>query len=160
MHSYIGYNTVGASHGGVTQYAVLCKKVVLAAAGLVASIGAYFEETGDHVNSLSVALFTDNANKPNILLGHSVNPPTSVFPGQQGSLTVHPGWRHVPLGLWVPAGTYWLGIQDTGPNPMELFYDTGGSDQTWTAGGAWFTDAPASPSDSTFKYSIRADLIS
>ncbi len=67
-------------------------------------------------------------------------------------------WYGTPIGRWCTAGDYWIVIKSFDAETV-IAYDSG-SDKIWAEGGAWFSDgANVSPSNSSRKYSMRANTI-
>jgi hypothetical protein len=161
-HSYIGYNTAGGSTETTTQYKQYMKQVTLSAAGLITSIGAYVKsQTVDNVVACTVGVLSDVSGAPGKVLAYAPAPMGSY------NLLCNPtgdsafGWLHVPLGVYLAAGTYWLAWQDTGGGARwSLAYDTSGSDNTWVSNGAWFLGkGDVAPTVTSNKYSLRGDFL-
>lgn len=159
-HSFIGKNSAGASQFVGTANRWYIKKVTVASDGLLASIGAYVRMNGGQVGGLISAVFSDNAGDPDLALTSLANT------GSVNTIATSSTWRWVqmPIGLWCPAGDYWLGISaanDTS-STFEFSYDTtGGTDRRFDPTGEWIMD----PSDRTVtttteNYSIRGSLLS
>lgn len=158
-HAYLGYNTAGGSLEAMVQYRMYCKKVTLSADGLLASIGAYVEDDGaTHVASLAVALFDDNSNAPGKVIGYAgISADVTFIP----LTTYGQRWVDMPMGKWLTAGDYWVGVFGvSNSTALRLAYDGSGSDQYFTAGGAWVADATFHTiTTGSRKYSIRASVI-
>lgn len=158
-HSYIGYNTQGASVENGTNGIMWCTSVTLASAGLIASIGAYVKEDGDGTPEAVAALFQDNSTAPGIMLAEVLAPQASLKIGA----TFNQRWLHLPIGLWLAAGTYWLGFGSFTGNAqnMAIAYDGSGTDQKFTSANTWTADGGRyTLTTTTNKYSIRADFLS
>jgi hypothetical protein len=165
-HTYVGYNTIGASTLNMVIGTVYLKKITLAAAGFLASISAYVKETGDNILSIAAAVFDDTGGgAPSVQ--HVIGASTTGIPsaGNQvwstGSVFAQ-RWFHMPIGVYLPAGDYWLAVQAVAVNAgnIQIAYDTGGSDYSYVPGGVWFADGTRyTPSADSRHYSIRGDLL-
>ncbi len=156
--SYIGYNTVGGTTESIALSAgkQVLKPVTLSAAGLLTSVELYCAAgTSDAVDSAAAVVFADNAGAPGICIAAG---PT----GAAGNVLDSTGrWLARPLGVWLPAASYWIGV--FAYNGIKLYYDGSGGDYTaafavtnvydpGTGGGVNYTN-------STRKYSVRGNLI-
>lgn len=162
-HAYIGYNTVGGSSVGMSGTTQYLKKVTVASAGLIASVGAYLQGNADNVSSISAGVLADAAGLPADILAAVGSGGNSQFMIDESS-SAHSGparWIHFPIGLWVTAGDYWLAI--SGESRHDIFFDGSGSDVTEDNGGFFsqildgrrYTNV-----NSGNKYSIRASFLS
>jgi hypothetical protein len=165
-HTYVGYNTIGASTLNMGIGTVYLKKITLAAAGFLASISAYVKETGDNILSVAAAVYDDTGGgAPSVQ--HVIGASTTGIPsgGNQvwstGSVFAQ-RWFHMPIGVYLPAGDYWLAVQAVAINAgnIQIAYDTGGSDYSYVPGGVWFADGTRyTPTADSRHYSIRGDLL-
>lgn len=170
-HSYVGHNAIGGSSEAMVHTKSYYKKVTLASDGFVASIGARIVQTVDEIQSLGVALLTDNSGVPGVLIATHSPSYVGGFFGEDFESAATPTyspakWFHRPLGVWVPAGDYWLAVlyvSSGGGSGLTINYDTGGSDYI-TSGGtgapAFFDNGRFALSNSTKNFSIRADFLS
>lgn len=159
-HAYVGYNTAGGTTETMTLRRVYAKKVTLAAAGWITSIGAYLKSDGaDHVGGLNTVLFEDVAGTPGKILAFSGGTKTDLFL-QTAAATTAARFVHRSLSYYATAGDYWIAVQDITANRNVIHKDTSGSDRYYTPGGDWVADwgfyTPTTTSDT---YSIRASLI-
>lgn len=156
--AYAGYNTEGGSFesAGVNSK-VYAKQITLANACLIPSIGAYISSASGSAFGPAVALYSDNAGTPDKFLG---GPDEGVLV----NLNATARWVDMPLGIWVPAGTYWLLVRTTDQGASvvcQIAYDGSGSDKTAQGtANVWpdwsnFTSATTTSN----KYSIRANTI-
>jgi hypothetical protein len=157
-HAYIGYNTVGASKevwGAVARV----KQVTLASPGFLMTIEFYVDQAADNVYTTPVAGVWEDASGAAGVQIFAGSPAAGAYYG--GPVATYPArWIAVACGLYLPAGTYWIGGgSGVGCN---LYYDTSGSDRGWTfSAGTVVTDgARWTQSDTTKKYSIRGSLLS
>lgn len=158
-HSYIGYPTAGGSieTAGVNAK-VYAKSVTLAADSYLASIGAYLQiASASHGAALGVAVYTDVAGAPGLVI--------AAGQGKMGQLALNattPRWFHSPVGVWLPAGTYWIAVRlaDSGGSVItQINYDGSGADRTATgASEQWADWARLTPTTTSNRYSIRADV--
>lgn len=158
-HSYIGYNVVGASSEALANV-IYAKQVTLTGNGLVASIGAYVKGTQTAgVQAFCAAIYSDAAGIPGVVLGSVTHETNRLLLITQGGAQAF-RWYHMPIGMWLTAGTYWLAVfVQNNPSAITIAYDTGGSDHTSPSGNNsslvdWGTDTNAAKA-----YSIRADFI-
>lgn len=167
-HAYVGYNTVGGTWETMTDKRVIMKSITLASAGLLTSVSAYVRAKANaasqsDIAQINPAVFTDNAGSPNLLIA-------AVRSGVRSgdfflSDTAGAGdgrWFHLPVGIWLAAGTYWIGIQEQhAGNNLEIAKDGSGSDKYTVPGGEWMTDAGLNTITSTTDtYSIRGSVLS
>lgn len=158
-HSYVGYNTVGGSWEGMTNQRFYNKKITLATDGLLTSISAYIKGNNQGGVVSFAAQITTDATGPKYLIAAIVGPTWSSFIDKAAD----PRWYHIPMGVWLTAGDYWIGFSNmtnSGSEQTQLAYDGSGSDPIFTSGGAWATEGDQyANTDSTYKYSIRASII-
>lgn len=154
--AYVGYNTIGGSFDvpGVNSK-IYAKSVTIATACLITSIGGYFQSGAGTSFGPAVALYSDNAGAPQKYLGGG--PAAALVDINTNGAR----WIDMPLGIWVPAATYWLAVRtsDAGAGAViQLAYDGSGGDVTKTgAAGAW--GDLASLTSTSNKFSIRANTI-
>ena len=153
-HTYVGTTTPGSSTSAPASGTLwLAKKITLSAASLIASVGARLS-TGGSVGRLGVCVWSDNAGAVADVLAVSGHLATDSLHKSAGA-----AWVHVPVGLWAPAGDYWVGIAiGDGTSNVAVAYDaTGGTDHHVEASGAWTTPGPGTAT--TNNYSIRASVL-
>lgn len=168
-HSYVGYNTTGGTVEDAVSFRTIAKSITLASAGLIASVGAYVQvDTGPDAVGFSVAVWTDNA----AVVGNLIASGAPYGPGASGSpgayiaiVATTPRWIHIPVGLYVAAGTYWIGIHTFGNgfggNRLNVYYDGSGTDRRFDTAAGYTQDGGVSAqTDTTRKYSIRASVLS
>lgn len=165
-HSYIGYNTVGGSTEVMTSTRYYLKKVTLAASGLITSVGAYLKQgTSGSTPYIAMGVWEDNAGTPRYLIAASGYSKTLLQHNSGAAGDAR--WYHQPMGLYLTAADYWIGVacESTGTTAYTIYYDGSGSDKYYTtgstsAGNDWETDAGYyTINTSSNKYSIRASLI-
>lgn len=166
QHEYVGAG-VGLNFEALGTNVVIAKKITVEHDSLLTSVAAYLKNPStapdDQVHNLAVAVYSDNAGAPGILLGGVSNAQLSFMldaaPGDGGDEVAR--WYGVPVGLWLEAGDYHIAIQQHRfPAFMQIAYDDDGADPTYTAGGPWFADSGwYAATDSGKSYSIRASLI-
>lgn len=152
---YVGYNTIGTStYTTVNNSQCLAKQITLAEERRIVTIDAYLKAGDDNgAGAGGVALYTDNGGVPQSCIAAT---PGSIF---LSHLNTRPRWFSCPLGVRVPAGTYWIVIRLTdlgGSSLTQIAYDASGSDRTFVTAGSWFSDTTGG-SDLTFNLSLRAD---
>lgn len=169
--AYVGYNTIGGSFEAPGSNTVYAKSVTLAQDALMTSIEAYVENDAaaadDQVENFSVAIYSDNAGAPDRIIAYCATGGTAgganllmdntAGGGGDGA----PRWLGVPIGTWLPAGTYWIAVAclDTRTS-FRIAYDGSGADRAYTSGGGWFADwGFYSPTTTSNRYSIRANTI-
>lgn len=157
-HSFIGYNTVGASTqtfaADTTYYA---KKVTLASAGLLCNIGAYLSNSSSNDVGINAAVYSDIAGAVGIpiALGEQLNNQSQVI------LTSTARWIHVPVSIYLAAGDYWIAIRvNRWSSATSIAYDTGGSDVSFGSGTNNSLPSGPTTTDTTRKLSIRASFLS
>jgi hypothetical protein len=163
-HSYLGYNTIGGSAEAVTVRRWYAKKITVATAGVITSIGAYVDQTSAGTTThMGVGVFEDNAGTPRYLL--AANAPVigtgTLWLEHSSGTAGQPRWMSLPIGLYVPAGDYWIGVVFDSAS-YSVFKDGSGADRYWThATGIRFSDAGlVAITTTTDRYSIRASHIS
>ena len=163
-HAYVGKNAIGASNEAAVNLRQYMKKVTLAADCLIASVGAYLRQgSAGNVMTMAVGILDDDANSPDHTIAVNVPSQPMTFLSDSNGAQGDARWVHLAVGLWVPAGDYWLTIELThgGADSTLVYYDTSGSDQIFTNGAFRITDAGwTTVSDSTKDYSIRASTLS
>lgn len=163
-HSYLGYNTVGGSAETMIQWRVYATQITLTAPALIASIGAHVRGKGSTDQQLRVGVWADSSGSPSELL--ATNGATVGTGGLYlESVAATDGnyrWLHIPVGIYLTAGTYWIGVQAGGTSDCDLKYDGSGSDKYWTSTIDDITDGGSvfSISTSSNRYSIRANAVS
>ena len=129
----------------------------------------YIKYKASTATSLRAGVYDDNSGNAKNLQGFG-----GIMPGTSGLYLEKTGgvdgdfrWLHIPIGIWLPAGTYYLGVQcgslDSGSNSSTTIgYDASGSDKIWTSTIDDLTDAGTvfAISDSTKKCSIRGSVLS
>lgn len=164
---YAGYNTVGGSTVQMTQYRVLAKKITLSVDALIVSIGAYLIATSDATSSLMVAVYEDNGGTPRYILATGGGCDAEISSGSGSDLLMEPSagnavarWLHRPVGLWCPAGDYWIAVQEPSTTRATITFDGSGTDRRYTTTGSWFEDwGFHTPTTETNRYSIRAETM-
>lgn len=159
-HSYLGYNTIGASTVALGSGLVLLKKITVTA-GMLVAVEAYIDNTADSVGALGASIHADSAGSPGSLVGYVMSATQSFLPRAASGVNGPGRWVSVPLSKYLPAGDYWVGIMGT-LGSMRLFLDTtGGTDKNYNSGAAWFADGGRYTVNSTTnRYSIRASFMS
>jgi len=160
--AFVGYNTVGGSWATLTDKRVYCKQVTLANACLVTSIDAYLRPSTDNIGSIGVLITTDNSTAPGTLIAQGGTATAAgLYLSNSASMPGAGRWLATPVGAWLAAGTYWIGIT-AGLNRFDLAYDGSGTDQIFTASINVITGAYPSAwtiTTTSDKYSIRANTI-
>lgn len=165
-HSYLGYNTAGASDEQTTGSRVYAKAITPASNGQLVGIGVYTRSrAGTNVRPPPVgALFDDNAGVPGLLLASSgiAAPATGHLLSTSASAGTY-RWFQTSVTYYLTASTtYWLAVIAY-DNTYDIAYDGSGSDHYQTLGGYWILDWGWSGSvdnTSANKYSIRGDFLS
>ena len=168
-HTYVGYNTVGGSLETVTVNRWYAKSVTLASAGLLTSISVYMKWAEDGLGAIAAGVYTDSsgpaaaiagatygANKGNAAAG-SIFDPTASGP------TFNARWFHLPMGVYLTAGTYWIAVTMSSDTTQPvIYYDGSGSDKYWTPAGPvrMLDGGLVTVNTSANKYSIRGSLLS
>lgn len=157
--SYSGYNTIGGSTEAVTNNKIYWKKITLSNDCLVTSIGAYVQQVNTNSTvEMNIGIATDSGGVPTTLIAvnNGSSDPNGFLTGAAGTVS----WLEMPIGIWLTAGDYWVCVQFfRNPATFDVYYDSG-TDRTATAGGFYVApDAIHTTSDSTRKYSIRANTI-
>lgn len=156
-HSYIGYNTVGGSTQAIAATTAVCKKVVLASAGLLGTIDFYVAQAADAVYQTIIAgVWADDSDKAGTIIFSSGGTAGAYYGGPVATYPAR--WFAAPCGLYLPVGTYWIGMA-TGPACL-VYYDTSGTDRTWdiSANTQAVDGARWTQTDTTRKYSIRGSF--
>lgn len=160
-HSYVGYNTVGASTELVTSNRQLMKKVVIPTDSIVQSIGIYTQRlTSNEIISFSVGLLTDNGDVPqNVIAASTIGTAATTSGTYLGTGTAR--WVQAPLGIFVAAGTYWLAVtpQIITGSSHQIFYDTGSDVYQSQTASVRIDDVVSAPTNSGRNYSIRASIV-
>lgn len=164
--AYVGYNTVGGTMEAVVARRVYMKKVTLANACLLTSVEAYVDggTLTDQVDSLSGALFADNAGSPREIIAYCNNVGGTLLPDSINGAGGHqnPRWLAIPIGKWLTAGDYWLSVAalEASITGLRIAKDGSGTDRYYASGGDWWADSGFySVTTTTDRYSIRANTI-
>lgn len=161
-HTYYGYNTIGGSTesmpNGTGNGKTYLKSITLASAGFIANIQSYTKQTTRGVSNFQVMLYTDSSG-PSLLIAAALAADGNVI-AETSAHTAR--WMSVPLGLWVAAGTYWIGVACPSGTNQFIAYDATGSDKTFVTSGSYWDDIPSDGTLATTanQYSIRADVLS
>lgn len=160
-HAYAGYNTVGGSSEASVVNRQYMKSFTLAAAGVITSLGVYIKTNTDGASGLVGLILADSGGAPADILAITGSQ-TQNFMVQESS-SAHTGpaqWVHLPVGLYVPSGTYWMGWM-TMNTQIDFYYDGSGSDQYGTSTTTFVFDGRRyTLTNSTKKYSARVSVIS
>lgn len=154
--SYVGYNAAGASVEAMANWKAWTKTLVVATAGFLASVQAYVSlSSRSGSEGFAALLWSDNAGQPQTLLALGTTPTLARANGT-------PRWVSVPLGIWLPAGTYHMGFGSSQVNSSQIAYDAGGTDITFQSAGGFFDDYVSGDTltTTTRNYSVRGDWIS
>lgn len=156
--AYVGYNTIGGTfETTVSNSTWYLKQVVLANDCLLTSIEAYVAAAAGTAAGPAPGVFTDSAGSPLKYIGGS--------PQGQGSLNLSANgarWVGGPVGLWIVAGTYWIGVRTTDLGvsatvALQIAYDVG-TDVTKVQQQDYANDITGGTVTAR-KYSIRANTI-
>lgn len=163
-HSYLGYNTIGASAEVTTTNRWYTKRITASGDGVIVSLGAHIVWGADNLGAIMAAVFEDASGPvPNkALFSTSIGHDQSTVDLSEAAGTRNARWFTLPCGLYVTADDYWIGFAFTcATTQPSLSYDTGGSDRYNTPGGFRVLDmAYNSQTDSTRIYSMRASFLS
>ena len=169
--SFVGYNTIGGTWTALTNLRWYLKQITLSATSTFTSIDVYLRVNSDDFQSAyAVSVLTDNAGSPGSLLGLNtvLDPYLSIAATTPGP----GGWRSIPMGVNLVAGTYWIGFQPYGSGGgnaahADMANDGSGSDVTFTTVtnpylmGAYPTGGGSYvPTVGSVKWSIRASILS
>lgn len=161
--SYSGYNTIGGSNEVWGASTTRLKLITLASDGFLASIDFYLDQNANNVNSnIAVGVWTDSTTTPSLLIAAPAGSAQIQFMGQPpGTYTYTPRWVAVPISVWLPAGTYWIGGGMAVGTSMRIYYDGSGSDVKWTwSAGAQLADGQRFTNTvTTQKFSIRGSIL-
>ena len=160
-HSYIGYNTIGGTAETLAagNFKQIFKQVTTSAAGLLASIELYCKGNASNVQVVYVCVLDDNAGVPGKVIAVMAAETSGGTTVLSVAMNATSRWVAAPIGAYLAAGTYWLGVL-TG-NGVVINYDGSGGDYTAAVGATWAEPelVGGAPSNSSRKYSIRANLI-
>lgn len=148
--SYVGYNTIGAQKVNLGAGNYFMKQIVLAGPGILWAVAGYV----DAVSSLLCmgAVNADNAGDLGQLMG-------GIQEAQIGTSNAQARWYECPVGVFLPAGTYWLqfGILSGAANP-NLYFDGGGTDHSFQSLGGGPVEG-AGTNVTANRYSIRGTFL-
>lgn len=166
--AYVGYNTVGGSTEGTVAYRTYVKQIVLASAGLLASIDIYVRaNTAGITPNIEAAVWDDVGGNPEHVIafgGNGRSASGNVLLEKAGTVR-DARWLSINIGTWLPAGTYWIGFAQNLAALLDIYYDGSGSDHYWTGPDLFMNDygitsyGISSPTISSNRYSIRANII-
>lgn len=166
-HAYVGYNTIGGTMENMSGYTVYAKKITLATDGLLTSIGAYVDQgqSGDTISGLAFGVWADSSGTPSSLIGQSGADNTLVLDSTSGAGGNTTGrWFHMPSGIWLTAGDWWIGVHTTGISAsFRIAQDDVGSgshDRTYNPNNLHLADwGFYTPTTTTKRYSIRGSFL-
>jgi hypothetical protein len=161
-HSYVGYNSIGGTPEAWTNTQGRAKQIVLATAGVLLTIDFYIDQTANNVEGLPIAaVWADLTGTPGICIAASGGSQPTFFGQPPGTYTYTPRWLSIPIGIYLAAGTYWIGATMAGGSDVRLYYDGSGSDVTWSIGSGVFINDGGRWTNTvgSKKYSIRGSLI-
>lgn len=155
-HTYVGYDTVGATDETMTQHRHYMKKITLATPGVLKVIEAHVKWTSDaNAATFRFCIFEDNAGTPRYLLAAVDSGPTFLKPSNGVDAF---RWFGTGVNRYLAAGDYWIGVVCNGVSAV-IKKDTSGTDRYFTAGGDWSLDAGYNTiTTTTDRYSIRASI--
>lgn len=158
-HTYVGYNTVGASATAMIAGTVYMKKITLASAGFLASIGVYIDHpSAADQQDIGCWVLSDDAGTPDLQIALGASRGSTTF-----FMNSTARWLDLAVGTYLAAGDYWLCVQrgvDSGTD-LRIFYDGSGSDKTQAIGDNWSADGDQyTLTSTTNKYSIRGSVLS
>lgn len=159
--SYLGYNTVGGSSVAMVQYRTYMKQITVSTAGLLTDIAIHVRHSAaTNLQNLMAYVLSDNAGTPHLQI--SLGARTGSVSDGTFFMTTTARWLSIPIGLYLPAGDYWLCVQrmDDPGTDLMLYYDGSGADKYQDIAGGWSADGSQyTITDTTNAYSIRASLI-
>jgi hypothetical protein len=160
----VGYATIGGSNVAMAQYDHYVKQVTLATDGFLASVSIYIKGTGSgSALGVRVGVWDDVTGAPGHIraTGAVTNGASGIFPETVNGVASDAGWLTIPIGVWLAAGTYWIGFMQTNAGGFNIYYDGSGSDRKWTAGADNISGATTryTITTTTNKYSIYADIL-
>lgn len=160
-HTYLGYNTVGGSSVAMAQYRTYMKQITVSTAGLLTDIAIHVgHSAATNLQNLMAYVLSDNAGAPHLQI--SLGARTGSVSDGTFFMTTTARWLSIPIGLYLPAGDYWLCVQrmDDPGTDLMLYYDGSGADKYQDIAGGWSADGSQyTITNTTNKYSIRASLI-
>ena len=159
-HTYLGYNTAGGSSEAMVATRVYMKKITVSEAGVLLAIGVYITHASPASNVQSIAcwVMSDDAGTPDLQIALGPRWAAQTF-----FLKNEARWLDLPVGIYLPAGDYWLCVQrpnDPGSD-LHIYYDGSGTDKYQdTESTGWSSDGSSyTVTDTTNRYSIRGSLI-
>ena len=155
--AYVGYNTIGGSfETAASNSKHYLKQITLADDCLLTSIECYLDAAAGTCGGPSVGVLTDSSGAPDRVIAAT---PGILFL----DLETNARWVAVPIGVWLVAGTYWIGVRigDVGAAVLpQIAYDATGSDRTYVSGvSAWPDWDNGTGATTANQYSIRANTI-
>jgi hypothetical protein len=161
-HTTLGTTSPGASFATRGMY---IKKVTLASAGLLSAIWAHMKADGTNGSTITAVVYSNSGGNPiNVMLSSGIVTRSTVLNVQLALLNTTARWLAFPVGAWLAAGDYWIGVwfTDGTGSATSLAYSSGtGSDRT-VAGGTNNLPQDSSVqaiSTGTNDYSIYADIL-
>lgn len=164
-HTTIGTTSQGASFDNPgTAPTWYFKKVTLTQDALLTSVLAWVKGDAANGQALTAGVWSDNAGAVGNVVAMANQSTRNAGTGAllQGVLIGTTARQMAfPIGKWLPAGTYWLGVWlgTSVSNSILIAYASGtGADKKQTATANFFQDAPTT-SATTNDFSIAADLL-
>lgn len=161
VNTYVGYNTIGGTTDAVSAgtFKFVFKQVTTSNDGLLASIDTYLKGNNTNAQGIRPFVTDDNSGAPGKIIAMNTAPGSSY----QAWLNTTPRWVAVPIGVWLPAGTYWFGV--SGFSAVTFYYDGSGGDYTSATNTDSAPDfesgvgSAITPTNSSRTYSVRGALI-
>jgi hypothetical protein len=166
-HSTLGTTSTGASfrtpnNAGITYL----KKITVAADAFLMSVNVYIKGNNANAGALGAAVWSDSAGAPvNVIAGARTIGNDGVSAALNGNIQLNATarWIKMPLGIWLAAADYWLGVKISGgtaDNALLIAYSAGtGSDKTQAHSSRDIDISIVGTSNTTDDHSIYADVL-
>ena len=161
--SFVGYNTIGGTWTTLITQRYYLTKVVLPSAAQFTSIDAYLRPSTDAtITNLIAVVLSDVADAPSVLLAGSAT--GAVYLSNSATMPGAGRWLSLPIGAYLAAGAYWIGVANNAGTALDIANDGGGTDRFFTVGGAMLMTGTYPSAwaitTGTVRYSIRASILS
>ncbi len=159
-HAYLGYNTVGGTAAAMTAFRQYLKKITVSTAGILTAIEFYTKANANGATpTIAFGLWDDSAGSPVHLI--AMGSKQSLLLERAGNVK-DARWLGGPIGVYVPAADYWIGVQSS-TTSFDIYNDASGTDHYLSGTTAsYLTDVGSTfgvDNTTTNKYSIRASII-
>jgi hypothetical protein len=117
----------------------------------------HLRQSGPAYGQNYAGIYTDNAGTPDRIVAHAAMGPVYLSNGTSTAGR----WLQVPMGVYLPAGDYWIAMLAVDAQHDIAVDTSGGTDRTYVTNATGQADwGFFAPTTTAKDYSIRASLLS